>query len=412
MKVAIIDQTGNIGGGIRFTGALVTALAQLREVEVVFAAPPDLLLANGFSLAPTTKTRPLTTDKSLRRFFPAQRFWGMPGTWQLSDWLRKFLLGTYYRLDQQIHRVVRDCDVAYFAWPYFMDFPKLKTATVVTIHDLNWKQVQVFSEEENRLLDRQMPLWARSAQAVVTSTYAMQQQIADAFAVPAEKISVVHLPAPTLAIPLPVAAQSTWFKKRRIAPPFVLCVGGVWSHKNHETLIRGFAEFKHHTKTDHILVCAGPHTDEVFGHTAPATSWERVKHLHQIVGDAGLQPGTDVIGVGKITDQELATLYATTAGLISPVLAEAGSFPILEAAAQGKPILCSDIAVYREQAEVYGLQPYYFSPLDAASLAQALKVFAQTSPAPESLILTAQKIQSRTWADVAQAYLKVFKKVI
>ncbi len=77
---------------------------------------------------------------------------------------------------------------------------------------------------------------------------------------------------------------------------------------------------------------------------------------------------------GYLEEQDKATLIANAHGLIMPSLAEGFGVPIIEALAANTPVLCSDIAVFREVA---GELADYFDPFSTASIcASVMRVSA------------------------------------
>ena len=72
---------------------------------------------------------------------------------------------------------------------------------------------------------------------------------------------------------------------------------------------------------------------------------------------------------GYVDEHEKATLIAEAHGLIMPSLAEGFGIPIIEALAANTPVLCSDIAVFREVA---GDLADYFDPFSTDSIAASI----------------------------------------
>ena len=65
--------------------------------------------------------------------------------------------------------------------------------------------------------------------------------------------------------------------------------------------------------------------------------------------------GPDLIGLGYISARELQALLEQSAGIVQTSLYEAGSFPMLEAMAAGRPVAISRIPSVLEQIERLGL---------------------------------------------------------
>lgn len=77
-----------------------------------------------------------------------------------------------------------------------------------------------------------------------------------------------------------------------------------------------------------------------------------------------------VVFAGHTPSSELRWLYEHSEAVLFPSEYEGLGLPVLEGVAAGKPVACSDIAVFREMSPTAF---YYFDPLDVDSIAQALK---------------------------------------
>ncbi|MBR1175826.1 glycosyltransferase family 4 protein [Bradyrhizobium sp. KB893862 SZCCT0404] len=137
---------------------------------------------------------------------------------------------------------------------------------------------------------------------------------------------VLHLPAPS---------------GRPGRPSFVVIVSNE-PRKNVAAVIRAFRDV--------------PQADLVVIGYAGETS--RMRNLPQNVRFAGY-----------VDEHEKAALIAEAHGLIMPSLAEGFGVPIIEALAANTPVLCSDIAVFREVA---GELADYFDPFSTDSIAASV----------------------------------------
>ncbi|EJN14005.1 glycosyltransferase [Bradyrhizobium sp. YR681] len=93
-----------------------------------------------------------------------------------------------------------------------------------------------------------------------------------------------------------------------------------------------------------------------------------------VIGHAGetsrmRNPPPNVRFAGYIDEHEKAALIAEAHGLIMPSFAEGFGVPIIEALAANTPVLCSDIAVFREVA---GELADYFDPFSTEAIAASI----------------------------------------
>jgi alpha-1,2-rhamnosyltransferase len=103
-----------------------------------------------------------------------------------------------------------------------------------------------------------------------------------------------------------------------------------------------------------------------------------------------------------VGDEELAFLYDRARALVLPSFAEGFGLPIVEAAWRGRPVLCSDIPVFRE---VGGAGAIYFRVNDAQALADRVKeLLAGKSAADPAKVLRA------SWADAARRITQVIAR--
>ncbi|UPU00676.1 glycosyltransferase family 4 protein [Bradyrhizobium barranii subsp. apii] len=92
-----------------------------------------------------------------------------------------------------------------------------------------------------------------------------------------------------------------------------------------------------------------------------------IGHAGQISRMRNLPP--NVRFAGYVDEHEKAAMIAEAHGLIMPSLAEGFGIPIIEALAANTPVLCSDIAVFREVA---GELADYFDPFSTEAIAASI----------------------------------------
>ncbi len=98
-------------------------------------------------------------------------------------------------------------------------------------------------------------------------------------------------------------------------------------------------------------------------------------------------------------DGELSFLYDHAAALIFPSYAEGFGLPIVEAARRGRPVICSDIPVFRE---VGGAGALYFRVNDARALAATISDFLDGARAADPAAAL-----DVSWRDAARRIVEV-----
>lgn len=95
-----------------------------------------------------------------------------------------------------------------------------------------------------------------------------------------------------------------------------------------------------------------------------------------------------------VQDEELSFLYTHMSALVYPSFAEGFGLPIVEAASFNKPVLCSDIPVFREVGADGAL---YFRLNDPTALADAIRQWETGA-----LEARPENVLSATWSSAAQ----------
>ncbi|MBK1634886.1 glycosyltransferase [Rhodovulum adriaticum] len=144
--------------------------------------------------------------------------------------------------------------------------------------------------------------------------------------------------------------------------PYFIALGTIEPRKNHALLLdvwEGFAD---------DLPPGGVPTLVIAGRRG----WRNERTFARL--DAARARGLPIIERADLSDGAIAALLDGAAALLQPSLAEGYGLPPLEAAAQGTPVICTDLPIYRE---TLGAFPVYLSGRDAYPWRQAILEFAQ-----------------------------------
>jgi glycosyltransferase involved in cell wall biosynthesis len=177
---------------------------------------------------------------------------------------------------------------------------------------------------------------------------------------------VFHFPA--------VFADETWTwpasslaqtrKTHNIPDNYLIICNQFWKHKNHIVVAETLAE---NPDLDVHVVMTGAVEDKRWPDYAEKMA--KLMALPQVASRVTLTQ--------QISRQEQLDLLFGASGFIQPSLFEGWSTFVEEARALGLPGLLSDIPVHREQNPPGA---FFFDPLSAKSLGQALVAFAQAAP--------------------------------
>lgn len=168
---------------------------------------------------------------------------------------------------------------------------------------------------------------------------------------------------------------------------FFLAVGSAAHHKNTDTLMDAYANLRRQVEQPPSLVIVGGHSK---GLRHGAASAER--------------PG--VIELGRVSDSQLAQLYAHATGFVYPSRYEGFGIPPLEAQAAGAPLVVSHRRPFTDLIEEGSA--LWCDPDDAASIAFALKRVAESPELRERLVENGVANAARySWAESARRLLEI-----
>ena len=111
---------------------------------------------------------------------------------------------------------------------------------------------------------------------------------------------------------------------------------------------------------------------------------------------------------GYIDTQEVDRLYAQASCIILPSAMEGYGLPLAEALAFGKPVICSDIEPFREQADLYHAdnRVIFFKNNSLDSLVHAIESFLLKPLVAMSDSEIEDLMQRWTFKNVANSYLQ------
>lgn len=227
---------------------------------------------------------------------------------------------------------------------------------------------------------------ARRADLVITVSEAAKAEILAHTRIPEDRLRVVPNGVDNVvATPDEVAAAID--RHGLAGAPYLLWVGTLEPRKDVATLVRAFAALVDSGRaTGHRLVLAGP-TGWLSEDLVPGDVFDRL-------GSPGPGQGDPLLRLlGSVEEAQLRALYAGATLFALPSRHEGFGLPVLEAMAQGTPVVCSDIPALREVAG------------GAARLVPPREVDAWT----EALAaLLADPAELRRWAQAGKARAAAF----
>ncbi len=267
------------------------------------------------------------------------------------------------------------------------------TKKVVTVHDLCWLSAPETMHTMTRALDAfLMPRSLEMAHRVIAVSNATKELLKVHFPTHASKVAVVHEGVSPLPAPLSVDHLASW----GVNQPYVLFVGTIEPRKNLSRLLKAFAQVVHDKQ--HAL----PRTQQIQLVLVGARGWGGQQMIAEI-SNLGLMAHVRVLG--RVTDEQLSTLYKHAVCLVMPSLYEGFGLPLVEAMAHGTPVVTSNVA---SMPEVVGAAGVLVDPLSVESIAAGI---VQIVAHPYQRALLAAKTQAQaaqfTWQTAAEQTLAV-----
>ncbi|KKW33281.1 MAG: glycosyl transferase, group 1 [Candidatus Uhrbacteria bacterium GW2011_GWA2_53_10] len=281
----------------------------------------------------------------------------------------------------------------------------LKTPFVVTIHDL------ILLEEpfSARATTKHPFLYAlkyagfrrvlahtiRNARQIITVSEYTKQSIQKFFPeIPAEKIHVIYEGVTDLGDKRQGTGDNGNIVTGRLSPvtpPYFLCVGNAYPHKNLEALLHAFSFF-HKLHPDVSLVFAG--RSDLF--------YERLKRE---LAEIDI-PNDRVHFAMNPSDQNLHALYHHAALYLIPSRLEGFGLPPLEAMREGIPVAASRRG---SLPEILGDAAVYFSPDDIEEMVRVMEQVLLDLPLRETMVKKGQEqVKRYSWERMAQETLMVY----
>ncbi len=128
------------------------------------------------------------------------------------------------------------------------------------------------------------------------------------------------------------------------------------------------------------------------------------KPIQQAIKQAG-KAGIPAKHHGKLSDDELAGLYAKARFTLLPSRAEGNGLPVLESLWQGLPVICSKLPAAEDWAT--GEAVRVVDPLTPESLAAAMREWLEDDDAYQRAAKAAREIDLPTWERSARTILSI-----
>ncbi len=314
---------------------------------------------------------------------PAPSAWTPPIEVKHLSLPRPALYESWHRLRRPaVERATGPVDVIHATT---MAMPPRTSPVVMTVHDLAFLHDPThFTRRGLRFFRRGLELALEDADLVICPSAATRTDCEDA-GFESERLRVIPLGVDVVATD---GRQIEEIKRRYgLSRPYILWTGTIEPRKNLPRLLEAFRTID----SEADLALAGP------------KGWN--EDLDKLL--TGL--GERVKPLGFVPHSDLGPLYAGAEVFCFPSLLEGFGFPVLEAMAQGTPVVTSRGT---STEELVGDGGILVDPLEVGSIAEGLGSVLEDATLAETLAAAGRRrATTYTWARTAEALMQVYKKV-
>lgn len=254
-------------------------------------------------------------------------------------------------------RLLRRARGAIFHSPnYFV--PEHDGPTVATVHDLSiYRFPEMHPKASRRYFDLSFERSLKRADALITDSETVRQEIISDFSVPAERITAIHLGVDASFRPYSNPEVSDVLERYRLCyGGFMLAVATLEPRKKLDNLIEAYGLLPANVKKKYPLVIVG------------SAGWLNERAQKRIV--QGQTQGW-LRYLGYVPQADLPRIYAAARGFAMISIYEGFGLPVLEAMASGVPVLTSNCSCL---PEVAGGAALLANPLDVEQVKVQMEI--------------------------------------
>ena len=268
--------------------------------------------------------------------------------------------------------------------------------SVGVIHDLNFEH---FPEDIPWLVRKyyktMFPRFAQKASRIVTVSEYSKKDIAGSYGINPSKIDVVYNGAGNIFQPLDADEKQQVKQRFSKGSEYFFFVGTLHPRKNLVNLFRAFDQFKKSDSTNIKLVLAG------------ARMWwtDEIRLAYE-----GMEFRDEVIFTGRVSDQDLASLMASSLALTYVSYFEGFGIPILEAFSCDTPVITSNLT---SMPEVAGNAAILTDPFSTDSIAGAMQKLAMDTDFRQNLVAAGREQRLKfSWQQTADKLWNCVEKAL
>jgi glycosyltransferase involved in cell wall biosynthesis len=271
-----------------------------------------------------------------------------------------------------------------------------KTPSVTVIHDLAFLHFPQHVGALVRLYYRFfVPRFARQSSRIATVSLASKNDLVAQYGISPEKIDLVFSAAKELFHPVTTAEKNDIRNKWTDGKPYVVYVGSIHPRKNVERLLLAFELFRQKSGIDAKLLIAG----------RKAWQYEAVERVYK-----QMTYNQDILFTGRLCEEELNAVIASSCGLFFVSLFEGFGVPVLEGMRCGVPVVTANVS---SMPEVAGSAAILVNPLDTEEIANAMqRLFTDKACMEEMVTRGYEQAKVYSWDNTAARLWDCCQKVL
>ncbi len=276
---------------------------------------------------------------------------------------------------------------------------------VITIHDLikhefgtaiSTTRSPVIHKIKHMIYRFVFAIAVNRAQKVLVPSCWVKKILINKFKLPTERIRVTYeAGGEEFKKQINPTIISQTLKKYKLAKPFLIYVGNVYSYKNLGKLFAALKILKNQPEWKELKLVIGCARNIFLEKLLSQMKQEKLEE--------------DVCVPGFIATEDLICLYQSAEAYVFPSLSEGFGIPPLDAMTSGLPVVSSNASCL---PEIYGDAAHYFDPFDEKDLAQKIEDVLISKKLRQELIEKGfQRAKMFSWKKMAQETLSVYREV-
>ena len=292
-------------------------------------------------------------------------------------------------------RGVRRNAISLYHEPNYIPLP-CDVPVVISVHDLSWlRYPETHPADRVRWLERGLPRALERAAAILVDSDFVRDELQSAFRVDPRRVHAVHLGVGAEFRPRSAVETATALHSFGLTHgDYLLTVGTIEPRKNLGHVLEAYARLPDRMRDRYPLVIAG------------AKGWRAADLEGKL---RTLASRGEIRFLGRVSGEDLPSLYAGAAAFVFASLYEGFGLPPLEAMASGVPALVSDRG---SLPEIAGDAAVIFNPEEPADTSAKIDALLADSGTRAELIRRGvHRAGVFTWESCARTTLDVYRAI-